>query len=350
MKQRGILLIGIVLIAVYYFLFPRHSGLEPVLQPVSFTDYATAPRLASGESEELIPVCVDGNAAFLDEKYNLARYAEFDGIVAGSNWMAWPGEKSVVVAELDGSLRFRLQGQARPVSVKDHLYLYNSNAGQLEMVNPQSGVRLWLRESLSPLTALDAAGGKTLLGFLDGHVELISPEGKMEMCYEPGGSRIEAVYGAAIRKDAAAIALVSGLHPQRFVLLEEKKNGFRPVMHHDTGTGFRRRVPVGFVSDGSRVLYESASGTAAVNPEDGSVKILPVAGGAAFTWADSSGLDFLVLLGNSRDGPGIRILTSRDRTFFQGSVPPDIRNVLMSHKALILAGRHSVGVLALENL
>lgn len=348
MKQRGITFIGIVLMTVYYFLFPRHTGQEPVLKPVSFTDLAAGSTVEMSGGEALIPVHVRNRAAYFDENFHLVSSRQAPGLSAERDWMAVPEPDSVSVFDVQGRLRFRIKSTAMPVVRDGHLYLLDNSSGRIEMCSPENGAGIWHRDSLSPLTSLDSAAGRTLLGFLDGHAELISPDGKVEMTYRPGGSRVEAVYGAALSDDAAAIALISGLDPQRFILLEEKKNGFRPVTHHETGTDFRRSVPVGFVSGGNRILYEAAEGTAAVERDGYSLQHLTVAGTAAAQWDFSSESGYLALLGGDAEELSLRILTPRDFTFCNSRVLPDTRDILFHKNYLILAGDRYFSVIALE--
>ncbi|MBI9097023.1 MAG: hypothetical protein JEY91_01030 [Spirochaetaceae bacterium] len=118
----------------------------------------------------------------------------------------------------------------------------------------------WKKEILSIITSLSITQNHVLIGYLDGVCEVVSISGSTEFIYRPGGSRIEAVYSAAISSDSQYISIISGLDPQRFILLQNRKGEYKSVFHFELNHEFRRSVNMYFSKDDSKVFFESTEG------------------------------------------------------------------------------------------
>ena len=347
MKQRGVFLIGVILMAVYYFLFPRGTGKELVIVPRAYTSLSSAEATGLSPSDDVFSVKSGSTAAYFSDDFRLAARYGSARMAVDDQWLVLPGETGLDLLDPDGRLRARLPGNAVPVARNGALYLYRTDQGRLSRIDPANGAVLWSRDLLSVVTVLDYAAGRTLVGLLDGRCLVIDQSGEVVLRYRPGGSRVEAIYGGALSDDGTALALVAGLDPQRFVLLEERKNGFRPVSHHDTGTDFRRYLPVGFVNKGERVLYEGENSVVAVDTEEYGLTRLDLKG-RPVSWRDDSLTGSLSLLGRQESRTVLRILSRSDLTLMESPLPEDTSSLRMSEDNLMLVGEQFFAVLGLE--
>jgi hypothetical protein len=169
-------------------------------------------------------------AGFFDRERRLVSLYSSDRMAVDDRWIAVSEPDSVRILDPDGRLRSRIAVRAYPISRNGHLYLYDGSAGRLNRIDPSNGRVMWTKEYLASVTVLDGRQDRTLVGLLDGRIEVISEDGDVELEYRPGGSRVEAVYGGALSESGSSVALITGLDPQRFILMEEKKNGFRPIL------------------------------------------------------------------------------------------------------------------------
>ncbi len=347
MKQRGVFLIGAILMGIYYFLFPRASGKELVIIPESYTSLSSYDISGAPASGGMNVMRSGDTAAYFNQDFSLvARYGS-QRMAVDDEWLVLPGDEGLDIIDPDGRLRGRITGNSTPIARNGSLFVYNRDVGRLSRVDPSNGALIWTREFLSTLTVLDSADGRTLVGLLDGRALVLNPDGEILLRYLPGGSRVEAIYGGSLNSDGTALALVSGLNPQRFILLEERKNGFRPVSHHDTESDFRRFVPVGFVGDDNRVLYEGNDEVIAVDTTTYSITHLDL-DGAPVDWADDTVTRTLALLGNDRGESIMKILSRQDLTFFESKLPRGTTGLKMDGENLILVGEEYVGVLRTE--
>ncbi len=343
MKQRGVFLIGLILVGVYFFLFPRTSRSEYILFPEKFTPFKSA-GAGSDASDNVELALQSGNSAiFVDKNLNAVFVHSSEKMAVDDHWLADSGSYGLEIKDRENRILSRSAAEGYPVARNGNLFLYDG-AGILRKIRPSNGEVLWRREYLSPLTVLDAVGERTLIGLLDGRAEIITDSGEIILSYRPGGSGIEAVYGGALSSDGSMVALVAGVDPQRFVLLQERKNGFRPVTHHDTGTDFRRAVRVGFVRGDQEVLYESENSVSSVDCDDFSIDKLMMEGDAE-AWSDGAEGGELLLLGKNLDGSALKILTRENLTMYNGSLPNDTVGIRQNGERTFIIRPESFGVL-----
>ena len=346
MKQRGVFLIGLILVGIYFFLFPRSSRGEYVLYPEKQTAFMPARDTPDRGAETEIALRSGDLAAYVDGSLDVIRLLSAERMAADDDWSAVSGPEGLELSAADGRILSRSADTGYPIARNGNLFLYDG-VGRVEKIGPSSGLVLWSREYLSPVTVLDAVGERTLVGLLDGRVEIVEDDGTVIFEYRPGGSGIEAIYGGALSSDAAMIALIAGLYPQRFILLQERKNGFRPVAHHDAGTDYRRAVRVGFVRDDGEVLYESGDSVAAVNTADFRVETLVMDGRVVDWWDGPAGND-LVMMGRGSDGASLKILTKENLTMYDGAVPDDTVGIRQVGERTFIVRPDGFGVLKAE--
>jgi hypothetical protein len=148
-----------------------------------------------------------------------------------------------------------------PAFLDGRTFIFGSEQNALSETDG-SGNILWVYESAAPLTCADAAAGLVLTGSLAGVVEVLDSSGRQSFVFEPGGSRYSIILGCAFSRDGSRIAVISGIEPQRFLLLERYGNtgGYKVIYHEYLESGFRRPIHIGFIDQGRRVVFEREGG------------------------------------------------------------------------------------------
>mgnify|MGYP001104464006 CR=1 FL=1 len=93
-----------------------------------------------------------------------------------------------------------------------------------------------------------------MLGLMEGRLVSVGPAGEVLYEYEPSDSRIPVILGVAVAPQGSPIAAVSGIDPQRLLLIEREGAEHAPRLALELGTDFRREVLLRFTEDG-RFLY-----------------------------------------------------------------------------------------------
>jgi hypothetical protein len=208
------------------------------------------------------------------------------------------------------------KGGGYPLFLDGRIYLISSEQTALSQLDGEGKIR-WTRDFASPLTAIDAAQGMVLTGALDGTVELLDGEGALVFPpFEPGGSRYAVILGCRISRDGTKLAIVSGLDPQRFLLLERSGDSYNPIYHEFLSGGFRREVHLAFIDHDRRVVFEREGGLGIYTVATRSSLRLPLDGEVyALDGSGEDGLLFLITAEDLRKKnlvairlPGTRIL------------------------------------------
>jgi hypothetical protein len=204
----------------------------------------------------------------------------------------------------------------------------------------------WRYDFSAPITSLDAAAGFALAGCLDGTMELIDQAGRRVYAFEPGGSRIPIILGARISMDGKKIALISGIDPQRFLILERFDESFKVVYHEFLDDGFRRPVYVSFIDMGKAVAFERSDALGIYELGARSSKIIHVDGRIIGMEEDGSSRQLFVLSaeGEHKHLVGIKL---PDRVSTKASFRSEKTFIARIGKSLYLGGD---GVLAAFDL
>ena len=145
-----------------------------------------------------------------------------------------------------------------PFLVQDRIFLIGKDQDSIASITASGTVR-WNYGVSSPITALDCNLDKILIGTLDGTVYLLSSEGELLYTFQPGGSRLSIILGAALASDGDNIALISGIDKQRFILLSKSGQTYKVVHHQFLNTDYRRQVIIKFAQNNQYVLFEGKS-------------------------------------------------------------------------------------------
>jgi len=343
MKQRGVFLIGISFLIIYFFLFPRSGGLELTVFPLKLIDINN---LSLSENNKSGTYVVTGSfgSLFIDSECVPVSAFLTGNTAASGKWIAVKGKNVIKIFKPDGEQSAEIASEGFPVSRNGSLFIYNGKTGAIDKINTENGNIQWSLQFISPLTVIDSIEGITLLGFLDGKALVIGKNGETVFTYRPGGSRVEAVYGGALSSDGKFIALISGLDPQRFILLEKRENGYRPVAHHDTGTVFRRPVSVGFVRHNKEVLYEKMANAELVNTENHKTAQLELNGSLVYWQTDT--IPETVILAGKTGRTSELIMYSRDnKALFSTNVNAVITGLFSYRNLLMISTDHDIRIL-----
>jgi len=169
----------------------------------------------------------------------------------------------------------------------------------------------------APATCADAAGGMLLVGLLDGRVQLIDADGKAAFDFSPGGSRLETILAAALSSDGNKMALIAGIDPQRFLLLEKTNGNFKVTHHEFLGKGFRRPAAAGFAGNDRWILFEREGGLGVYDTKNKASNVVETEGRVAAFESDARD-DLLFLV--AEEGPNRKALLGielPDRVFLK---------------------------------
>lgn len=124
-----------------------------------------------------------------------------------------------------------------------------------------AGERVWQYGHTGVITAFHSTAAGAVIGFSDGKLVYILPDGRELFGFYPGGSKYEIIFGAAISQDGTMAACVSGIEPQRVILIDTADKQQYKIIHHSyLEKPLTRRAFMSFDSAGAFLLFERADG------------------------------------------------------------------------------------------
>jgi len=236
--KRAILL-AIIGSVLYIPLFSTRLGVELSFQPVWSADPAGGPD--PGESHTLYPYHSGSLFGFVGDDGRIAFHDRVIDSVAmsASGFINYSTVGiSLLLQDSRGSVQNVLDTRGYPQFIGNRLYVISTNRTRLEEWS-LDGDRLWTHEFASLITAIDSAAGWTVVGQLDGRMQLFDAEGNIahEQMFE--NSKTHIVYGVGISDAADTIAIVHGLGPQNLTLLRNGESGYAEVFSIELDEAFR---------------------------------------------------------------------------------------------------------------
>ncbi len=269
--------LAVLFVAMYAVLFPQKLRPELTLVPRHAVPLAeTKGSLTAGGTFFVL----GGWEVYASPSGEVQRVAaRRPQAVVSPTQIAWydASHNQVVVEGTSGPL-FTLPGEQYPYWSHDRLFTLDADRLGAKAWS-SAGRLLWSKQTSSLVTALDSTLSLTVLGTLDGKVQIIGPKGETAGGFQPGGSRLAVVYNVAASPSSQRVLVLAGVDPKRFLVLEKGGSDFRPVFHKPLKESRPWPTPLGFLNDGALAYYENESGLAILDPRSPEREtVLPLAG------------------------------------------------------------------------
>ncbi|MDR2965546.1 MAG: PQQ-like beta-propeller repeat protein [Treponema sp.] len=306
-KVRAILIVSLVFI-VYFFMVARPVPRETILTAKWINSFETQDPIylnTAGKTDpagsELLPFTLGYHFGYVDTSGNFAvnRIRNSDIDLGKNMWTEYPPEPSdIEIKNIAGETIINIENtRGYPVLLDNRIFILGSEQNSLSEIDTGGNVK-WTYEFGSILTDMDVAAGLVVAVSLDGVVKILDSQGKRIHIFQPGGSRLEAIYGCAISRNGARIGIIAGYDPQRFLLLERfgtEEGEYRVVYHEFLDRGYRRPVHIQFVDEDRRVVFERQGGVNCYSIRSRRCIFVPLDGElAAIDKSGDSGMLFLI--------------------------------------------------------
>ncbi len=265
--------------ALYVLLFASPLQKEPIFKPV-WVDNLSRPSPEASAAGQVVGFRMgkifgyanpDGRIRFLDN-------AQFGVAMDGDRFINFSSvSQNLVMRDSSGRILSSVEALGYPILSSGRFFVINPDRTSLSEIGGQ-GIAKWNHEFGSLITCISSTKSLLVAGLLDGSISVLGADGKVLANYTPGGSRIAVIYGCAISPDGNRIGLISGLDPQRFILLDRTPSGFKFTKAFDLRTDFRSQAFIHFFPRVPYVYYEGSGGAGYISLRGGSMGTLPVPG------------------------------------------------------------------------
>ncbi|GAB1481680.1 hypothetical protein MASR2M78_04950 [Treponema sp.] len=280
-KKRAInwILIGVLAFIVYIFAASAPIGSETVIVPAWLRLLSTS-KVKEGSLEPLIPFSLGQEFGYFDAAgdFSVLRSSTQRFTISDFAWSEYAAIPEFIEAKTNrGELLLRSTERGYPFLADSRVFILSSEQNSIISLD-SNGKSLWRRDFPSTITCADAAAGLLLVGLLDGSIELIDTRGNAVFTFEPGGSRLPVIVAARLSSDAQHIALVSGIDPQRFLLLDRSGSSYKVAYHEFLEKGFRRPVLAAFLDGDDTLVFETDGGLGVLRRGDKKSYFVPLLG------------------------------------------------------------------------
>jgi hypothetical protein len=246
-----VIIIGITALCVYYFL---------AAQPLEKENYLTVgiSKASTVPDQAILPIKVDNKLSYLSSDLKIAHQVVSGDQIAYSPQyytMTTPDLPYFTLYTASGKMINRIYDDNVPVIFDDKIFTINYEEGFITHYDKE-GAKLWSYHTGAFITTLMPNETSVALGLINGDIIILDHLGQQIALYHPGGSQIHAIYGIAISSDGQYIATISGLNPQRFLLLRKGNYDYTPIYDRHLNTQFSRAVQIRFDKNNSQVFYE----------------------------------------------------------------------------------------------
>jgi hypothetical protein len=276
-KPIRVLAVSILVIVLYFALFPYPLGKELVAKPAWALDIASAAagglpvRGTSAGSDAAAPfrlgeffgyVSGDGRLLYMDRLlFQVALtdkgFINFPRI--GSTW---------IFQDIAGNREFAFSGTGYPLLSQDagRLFTVKTDITGINALD-NSGDVLWTRDFPCLMTSVSISADVILVGLLNGDLQIVDARGVMTAQGAPGGSRIAIILGCAASRDGRRIAAVSGIDPQFLTVFGLEGASLRQLSQVRLSSDFRREVPISFSPEAKYIVFQGVDGAELYEPE-----------------------------------------------------------------------------------
>lgn len=261
------------MLVLYIALFPRPMGKELLVKPVWNTGLP-APSSSSAADQTVAPSTAYIRSASAGAKLRAFRLGDRFGFVGQDGLLRYLDRvryglalgrdrfvnyermsPRINVENPSGQVVASFAQDGYPVYLNNRLYVLTADRAGISEYDG-SGKLIWQHRTGSIITSVAAGTRITVLGLLDGHIEVIDGSGAAVYRDAPTGSSIPIILGVAVSAAEDRIAVVSGLDPQVFSTYEKSGQQWAATQTRRLSSDFRRPVLVRALSENGDFAFE----------------------------------------------------------------------------------------------
>jgi hypothetical protein len=270
-RPARVFLVALLVIVLYFLLFPYPLGHEIVAVPVWALAVPPAGTVSPVEGPSSAPFrlgdlfgFVGGNGGFLHVekalyRVALSRRSFINYSRLGTDW---------ILENAQGGRVLSFSGFGYPILGEDggRIFIVKSDLSGLIEID-RNGDLSWSRDFPAMITSLSLQKERVLVGLLNGSLLVLDGTGGPVFENAPGGSRIPAIFGAALSSDGATIAAISGIDPQYLTVLHRVGSTYSELARTALVTDFRREARMQFSTDSRCLLLEGRNAAGFFDPQ-----------------------------------------------------------------------------------
>ncbi len=260
-KKRNRIIIGISIFCVIYVIFAlRPLGTELHLSPEWTVSIDRLKEKKDGDVP--IPFQLGQSIGYFTEDGRIITSLTYPfNSAISSTYYATYGADNIKTSffRADGNEAGSISIPGFPFFDEDRIFVFLPGGSAVVQCD-MDGKKRWEYESYAPITSFASSKGGTVIGFADGVIVSLTPDGSIDQRYSPGGSETDIILGTGISEDGSLIACISGQNQQRFVVSARNGEHSKIIFHEYLPQDFNRQVMVKFNRKSDTVYYNYNGG------------------------------------------------------------------------------------------
>ncbi|MGL4981936.1 MAG: hypothetical protein ACRC4W_03605 [Treponemataceae bacterium] len=271
MKSKGniviFIVLGIIFCIFYTFLAIKSLNTELYFNPLwtitlDQQDILEEELLESTFQDEVFPFKLKNHLGYFSHDGFLLLSKSFSdrATITADFWATYANNNSeITVFDRFNEAQATISAEGFPFFQEDRYYVFHPGGNSVSEYSAE-GDQIWTSESFSPIVAFNSSQMGAVIGFADGKLVYLNPEGEETASFYPGGSKYEIILGAAIAPNSNLIAIVSGINKQRFILYQLAENQIKVLYHHYLSKDIRAQTFMKFNAEGTIVYFNDSEG------------------------------------------------------------------------------------------
>lgn len=180
---------------------------------------------------------------------------------------------------------------------EDRIYLFRPGGDGVSQYSKEGNL-LWSKDHIAPITAFNSSKSGTIIGYADGKLSCISPDGTTLFSIYPGGSNYQIILGVALSEDGKQAICVSGIDQQRVLVISINGNQHKIVFHEYLEGNARKNCFAHFESKGLFAFVEISEALGIIECKKNILHTIPIEGEIISVGEDPNESLFMVLSKN----------------------------------------------------
>jgi hypothetical protein len=189
----------------------------------------------------------------------------YKATISSNIWTYYSSDASFIeILSSTGVNISKVQGVGFPYFEEDRVYLFHPGGSSVSQYSI-NGTKMWSTDNYVPIISFSSSSNGAIIGYADGKVLSMTPEGNKNVEFYPSGSNYEIIFGVDISESGEYLACISGLDKQRIIIIRSKNGQNRIVFHQYLENQCNKQNLVYFTKNDENVFFAGNSELQVVN-------------------------------------------------------------------------------------
>ncbi len=292
----------------YFFIFGQQLDPEISFIPLWVESLGTEEVRGMDVEDRFMNFRLDGKFGYLNSNGEVL-FSEnlLYGVAIDNNgYINYSRQNNVLVLkDMEGQFLSTVKLSGYPYFSARRRFVISNDSNGISEIAGEGGI-VWKKAFSSSISSVSVTNSLTLIGTINGRIQLLESKGNVLFSHDSKGSRINVVYGGSVSLDGEVLITVTGIDPQLLSLWEKRGDGYQVQSTWSLSPELRRHAVTGFSDDGVYAYVEADNEVLIIELKNKKLHSVPMTGRLQniYFYGKSS---LIYILGKDESGPYIMI-------------------------------------------